>query len=162
MRKIIFGLFIVLALVSCQREHSNPYDVLTESFTAPAPLQWCDGVPLYDPNSGYLVGVVMTFVYAEPFPKTMGITHILYESGSAVDSAGFVINCGTQVWQVGIYTSSQFPVGVYCLKLFFGGFPISGFPFQVVEIAGKRVFQGVMPTVPRTPDLEGRVMNIEF
>lgn len=161
--KRFYGLFLaVLVLMSCSRERTNPYDMLNENFTPPAPLQWCDGNPVYDPNSGYLVGVVMTFAFAEPFPKTLGITHILYDSGSAVDSAGFVINCGTLVWQVGIYTSSQFPVGVYCLKLFFGGFPIAGFPFQVVDIAGKRIFQGVTPAVPRVPDLEGRILNIEF
>ena len=117
---------------------------------------------MYDPNTGNLVGVVITLAFCEPFPKTMGITHIFYSDDAPVDSAGFVINMGIQVWQVGIYTSYQFPVGNYCLKLFFGGFPIAGFPFQVMDIAGKRVFQGVTPAVPPAPDLEGRILNIEF
>jgi hypothetical protein len=161
--KRFYGLLLAaMALISCSRDRVNAYDVLNDGFTPPAPLQWCDGSPVYDPGSGYLVGVVVTLAFCEPFPKNLGITHILYAEGSAVDSAGFVINGGTQVWQVGIYTGSQFPVGIYCLKLFFGGFPIAGFPFQVVEVDGRKVFKGITAPVPVIPDPEDRVLYVQF
>jgi hypothetical protein len=160
-RYIKFLIIIIPFLLSC-RERNSQYDVLAEGFTPPPPVCATASHPVYDPNTGNLVEVDIGIWFTEPFAKTLGITHIFYAGGSPVDSAGFVIDVHTDFWAVGIYSSGQFPVGDYCLKLFFGGFPIAGHPFSVVDSAGKSVIKEIARTVPTRMDLGEQRLRIGF
>jgi len=156
-RKMAFLILGIILITACNRDRISQYDIQADNFHGPTAVNTTGGSPIYDPNSGLLVGVEVVYIFCDPFPKALGLTHILYEAGFAADSAGFVFPANTDRYTIYVYNPYGIPVGSYSVKCFFGGWPVAGFMFDVVSRGAGTEFRAksqVTPdTLPLDPDL---------
>jgi len=139
-------LSVIFCLLSC-RERTNQFDICDDDFVSPPPppigLAWVTQ-GYYDPNTGYLVGVQIEVDFVEEFERTLSITHIFYQDISERLHEDFAIKNGTTSYTIDIiYASGHFPIGSYCLKIYFAEIAIGACPFSVVAKDNHLVIEGV-------------------
>lgn len=143
-RKLIILSIILLFFCYCsERQRTNQFDVTNKGFSTPTPCYtW--GSPVYDPYNGYLIGVVIGIEFTDALPRTFSFDHKFFFNGQNVLDFGQTVNSGAENYGIQIYYGGDpFPVGDYCLKIYWGEFGYGAFVFSVVPSGNATEFKGL-------------------
>uniref|UniRef100_A0A7V1EHU6 Uncharacterized protein n=1 Tax=candidate division WOR-3 bacterium TaxID=2052148 RepID=A0A7V1EHU6_UNCW3 len=140
-KSIVFVLFFILTC--SERKRMNQFDVGSDSFTAPPPCYtW--GAPVYDPYSGELVAVQIAIEFTDGLQRTLSFSHKFLRNSDVVLTFDYSVDAGSENYGIQIsYGGEPFPLGDYCLKVYWGEFGYGAFKFSVVPEANKTRFKGI-------------------
>ncbi len=142
MKVILKACLFILFFVFCsERNRTNQYDVTSKGFAAP-PCCYTWGQPVYDPY-GYLVAVQIGIEYTDPMPKTLSFDYKFIVNGDNVLNVSYPVNEGETSFGIEIhYGGNPFPLGDYCLKIYWGEFGYGAFAFKVISTNGVAKYKG--------------------
>ncbi len=141
-RKMIF-LPILFFCYCSERQRTNQFDVTNKGFSTPTPC-YTYGSPVYDPYSGYLVAVNIYIEFTDPLPRTFSFDHKFHFNGQDILDFGWTVNSGANNYGIQIsYGGDPFPIGDYCLKIYWGEFGYGAFVFSVIPLNNGTKFIGI-------------------
>lgn len=77
-------------------------------------------------------------------PRTFSFDHKFYFNGQDVLDFGETVNSGAKNYGIQIYCGGEpFPIGNYCLKIYWGEFGYGAFVFSVVPSGSATKFKGI-------------------
>jgi len=126
-----------------ERDRTNQFDVTRKGFAAP-PCCYTWGQPVYDPHSGYLIAVQIGIEFTDPMPRTLSFDHKFICNGTDVLDFDYSVDAGANNYGIEIsYGGQPFPLGDYCLKIYWGEFGYGAFVFSIVPEGGVAKFKGI-------------------
>jgi len=136
-------LFLFLILACSERKRMNQFDVGSEGFATPPPCYtW--GAPVYDPYSGRLVAVRIVIEFTDELQKTLSFTHRFFFNNDMVLEIGYSVDKGSKNYGLEInYGGQPFPLGDYCLKIYWGECGYGAFVFSVVQEGDRLKFKAL-------------------
>ncbi len=144
--KRIINYLIIASIFFCfctERKRVNQFDVTSYGFSTPPPCYtW--GSPVYDPYSGYLVGVIIAVEFTDATLRAFSFEHKFLFNGDDVLNFDYNVDAGSHNYGVQIYYGGEpFPIGDYCLKIYWGEFGYGAFVFSVITKGNATEFKGI-------------------
>lgn len=154
--KMKITLALVILLLSC-RERVSQLDIMSDDFVAPPPID-AEVTALYY-QSGYLVGIQFTMLFAEPCEGNVDVTNVFFQDISERLRTVTTIRTGDQQYVLEVF--GPYELGDYSVRIFFGEIAIGARIFSIVQDNGQMVIENA-PEVRKVLDEPQEWRAVDF